>query len=165
MNILDQFGVQPVLLAAQVVNFLILLFILKKFLYKPILKVLEERKQKIAQGLKNAEEIEKRLLKIEENKDKIFSKTIAEAQKILDEAKKDIASMKNDAKIEADKQTELLVKKGQEAILIEKQKMQDEIKAELSTVVILALQKVTGKVLKQKDQKEIIEEAIKELKK
>jgi len=43
MDILNQFGIKPVLLAAQVVNFLALLFILKKFLYQPILKVLKTR--------------------------------------------------------------------------------------------------------------------------
>ena len=47
MEIIKQFGINPILLAAQVVNFIVLLFIFKKLLYKPILKVLDERKKKI----------------------------------------------------------------------------------------------------------------------
>ena len=66
MDILSQFGVKPILLAAQVVNFLILLFILKKFLYGPILKVLSERRKKIEDSLKNVEEIEKRYNEMKE---------------------------------------------------------------------------------------------------
>ena len=77
MDILNQFGVQPILLAAQVVNFLILLFILKKFLYGPILKVLDSRKKTIEQSLKNAEEIERRLLETTEEKEKVMAYIIA----------------------------------------------------------------------------------------
>ena len=59
MDILENFGVEPVLLLAQIVNFAILLFILKRFLYKPILKVLEERKNKIETSMKQSEQIQK----------------------------------------------------------------------------------------------------------
>ncbi|MBI2593944.1 F0F1 ATP synthase subunit B, partial [Candidatus Daviesbacteria bacterium] len=69
-KILSDFGVQPVLLLAQIVNFLVLLWILNKLLYKPVLKVLEERKAKIEKGLKNAEEIEKRLAQTAEEEEK-----------------------------------------------------------------------------------------------
>ena len=55
MEILENFGVNPVLLAAQIVNFIIVLFILKKFLYKPILDLLKKRQFTIKEGLKQAE--------------------------------------------------------------------------------------------------------------
>src|SRR3989344_4706705 len=112
MEILNQFGINPILLAAQVVNFLILLFILKKFLYKPILKVLEARKQKIEESLKNAEEIERKLLLTEEEKEKILAKTSLEAQKILDETKKEIEVMKEEGKVQATEIAAQIIKKG-----------------------------------------------------
>src|SRR4030067_222054 len=60
MEVLEDFGVEPILLLAQVVNFVILLYILKRFLYKPILKVLEERKKRIETSVKQSEDIQKR---------------------------------------------------------------------------------------------------------
>src|SRR5688572_12301567 len=87
-SVVRDFGIQPVLLAAQVVNFLILLLILKKFLYGPILKVLETRKKRIEESLKNASVIELRLQKTEEEKEKVLEKAALEARKILDEATK-----------------------------------------------------------------------------
>jgi len=52
MEILKEFGIQPTLLLAQIVNFLIILFVLKKFFYKPIIKVLDARKKRIEVSLK-----------------------------------------------------------------------------------------------------------------
>jgi len=75
MEIFNQFGINPLLLLAQVVNFAVLLFILKRFLYKPILKVLEERKKRIEESLKNAEEIEKRLVETAELEEEILAKS------------------------------------------------------------------------------------------
>ena len=56
MEIIKNFGVEPVLLVAQIINFLIILFILKKFLYKPVLDTLKKREDSIKEGLKQAEE-------------------------------------------------------------------------------------------------------------
>ncbi len=86
MDILSQFGVNPLLLAAQVVNFLILLFVLKKFLYGPILKVLEKRKLTIEQSLKHAEEIEQKLVAISEEEEKRLIKASQEGEKIIKQA-------------------------------------------------------------------------------
>ncbi len=111
MEILKQFGINPILLAAQVVNFLILLFILQRFLYKPLLKVLAERKKKIAESLKNAEEIEKRLLETEEEKEKILAKASTEAQKLLDDARKELEILRDEMKQSAQQQAEQIIKK------------------------------------------------------
>ena len=80
MDILNQFGISPVLLTAQVVNFLVLLFILKKLLYGPLLKVLAERRKKIEDSLKNAEEIELRLQETNEKIDKMLSIYVPEIE-------------------------------------------------------------------------------------
>jgi F-type H+-transporting ATPase subunit b len=68
MDILHEFGVQPILLLAQIVNFAILFFLLRKFLYGPLLKILEQRRNTIKESLKNAEKIEKQLALTEEER-------------------------------------------------------------------------------------------------
>lgn len=163
MDFLTDFGVQPILLTAQVVNFLILLFILKKFLYGPILKVLESRKQKIAESLKQAEEIEKKLAQTQEDREKALQKAADEAQRILNEATKSANQIIDEAHSKASKDIEEMVKKGQESIRLEREKMQQEIREELAELVSLGLQKVTGKVLTSKDQKELVNKTLKGL--
>ena len=163
MEILNQFGINPILLAAQVVNFFILLFILKRFLYKPILKVLEERKKKIEDSLKNAEEIERKLQLTEDEKEKILAKTSQEAQKLLDRVKKEIELMKEEGKVEAQQEASRIIQKGQEQLKAEMEKMRQELMGNLGTFVAMGMEKMTGKVLNKKDQRDIFEKEIKNL--
>ena len=150
-------------MAAQVVNFIVLLFIFKKLLYKPILKVLDERKKKIEESLKNAEEIEAKLQETNEKIDKMLAKALDEGQKIREESKKEASVYLEDVKQNASKLSQEIIKKGEEALRVEKEKMQTELRVEFSEIVAAALQKVTGKVLSKKDQKDMIEKSIKGL--
>ena len=82
---MEAFGIQPLLLAAQIVNFLILAYILKRFLYKPVLEVLKKREKKIKDGLQAAEEgqafLDKANLRFSKGETNILEKTTAEAQR------------------------------------------------------------------------------------
>src|SRR3990167_8054652 len=142
MDILNQFGINPLLLAAQVVNFFILLFILKRFLYKPVLKVLEERKEKI---------------------DRMMVKTADEIQKMHDEAKKDRDVLKEEGKAEAQQLALQIIKKGEEQAKAEREKMQEELMSHMAEFVVAGMEKVIGKVLNEKAQREIVEKGIKNL--
>ena len=163
MEILNQFGINPILLAAQVVNFLILLFILKKFLYGPILKVLDTRKKTIEQSLKNAEEIERRLQQTQEDSEKIIAKTLKESQKILDQTNKAGALMLEDYNKTG---AEILQKASENALKfneVERGKLKQEIKENLGGLVVLIIEKVIGKKISKEDQNELIEKEIKNI--
>lgn len=160
---MHDFGIQPVLLAAQVVNFLILLFILKKFLYGPILKVLETRKTRIAESLKQAEDIEKRLAEISEEEQKRILKAAQEGEKIIKEATDASVQIIEDGK---KKYEEIVGKAAEDAKAqseMEHVRLMQEVKANLAEVVGVALEKVTGKVLTEKDKKDILEKQVKNL--
>lgn len=163
MDFLKDFGVDPRLLAAQVVNFLLLLFILKKFLYGPLLKVLDERKQKIALSLKQAEEIEVKLQKTEEEREKTLEKALLEAQQIINDATNSSKEIIADAHSKAASDIELMIVKATEAISLDREKMQQELRGELADLVVKSLEKITGKVLNKKDQKDLVERSVKNL--
>lgn len=163
MEILNQFGINPLLLAAQVVNFLILLFILKKFLYGPILKVLEERRKRIEESLKNAESIEQKLAETNETIEKMVAKASTDAQKILDEAKKEIDLMKQEGKVQAEELSAQIIKRGEETVVTEMEKRQKEFMEGASTIVVAAVQKVIGKSLTKKEDLELVKKAIKDI--
>ena len=161
MEILNQFGINPILLAAQAVNFFILLFILKRFLYKPILKVLEQRKLKIEESLKNAEEIDKKMQETQEQSEKIIAKTLAESQKILDETNEAAAQILEDAQKAAE---QILIKAADDAKKIaelEKVRLMNEVKNNLSDIVQLGLEKIWGRKITT-EQRKVIEEVVKE---
>lgn len=163
MDILNQFGVQPVLLAAQVVNFLILLFILKKFLYKPILKVLDERKKRIEDSLKNAEEIERRLQQTHEQSERIIAKTLKESQRILDETNAQAAQILEKTNKAAEQIVLKATAAGKKIVELQKEILMRQVRENVGSLVSLVVEKVTGKRIALKDQKEIIEKEVKNL--
>ncbi len=163
MEILESFGIQPILLAAQAVNFLILLWVLQRFAYKPILKVLETRKQTIADSLKNAEEIEKRLQKTEEDREKRLQKAADEAREILGDATKTASQIMEEAQERGRVQMAEIIEKGRQTLQAEQDKLHQEIRQEVAIMVVTALEKVTGKVLSASDQKKLVDQSLKDL--
>lgn len=100
---MEALGLDIKLLVAQIINFGILFFVLKKLLYKPIIKLLDDRKKTIEDSISNSKKIEEELGSLEEKKSQVISKVQKEAQKekealvalaleekrnIIDEAKK-----------------------------------------------------------------------------
>lgn len=163
MDFLKDFGVQPILLAAQVVNFFILLFILKKFLYGPILKVLETRKKTIEQSLKNAEEIEKKLQQTQEQSEKIIADTLKQAQKILDQTKEAAAQMLADTNKTAEQMLLKAEDDGKKIVELQRVVLMDQMKENAGHLVTLVFEKITGKKVSQEDQKKLIEKEVRNL--
>ncbi len=162
MNILTEFGVKPILLAAQIVNFIILLLLLKKFLYGPILKVLDERKKKIAESLANAEEIKQKLVEIAAEHDKELEQAARESKKIIEEATVVANQIIADAHKKAEGDIETMIAKSEVRLVQERDKLHQEIRAELADLVALGMQKIAGKVLTAKDRSNLAEKSLKE---
>ena len=162
MEILEKFGVEPVLLLAQIVNFAILLFILKRFLYKPILKVLEERKNKIETSMKQSEQIQKKFEEMGVKQQEILDNARKESGQIIDGAKSEAKTLASQIQIEASNQAQLSLKRAQETLALEKQKMVSEAKKEIVSVVTAATQRVISKVMTKKDKDTLVTEALKE---
>lgn len=160
-QIIKDFGIDPLLLAAQIVNFLILLYILKRFAYKPILGVLEKRKQTISESLKNAEEIELKLQKTEEEREKALDKAAKEAKIVLDEAAKSAEGIIQEARLKAQSDMEEMLEKGKESMQLERAQIQQELKEELAGLVALSLEKVINKSMSEKDQRKLIDDTVK----
>ncbi|MCL5434940.1 MAG: ATP synthase F0 subunit B, partial [Patescibacteria group bacterium] len=87
MEILKNFGFDPAMLAAQIVNFLIILYLLKRFLYKPVLEMLKKRSDAIQEGIKQAEEARITLEKTLEEEKKILLKAKDEAKQVMEDSK------------------------------------------------------------------------------
>ncbi len=83
----ETFGFNLWMFLSQVVSFTIVALLLRRFAYKPILAVLEERRQRIAEGLLNAEKIKQQLAEAEQRYQEILANANAAAQKMIDEAR------------------------------------------------------------------------------
>ena len=157
------FPLDPKLFFSQVLSFIIVAFLLVKFAYKPILAVLEQRRQQIAQAHLNAEKIKQQLAEAEQRHAEILAKANAEAQKMIEEARSSAAHLSERKQQEAIAAAEQIVVKAREASAIEHERTMTQLKRELGRLVVDTTAKVTGKVLTPDDQRRLQEEATRTL--
>ena len=159
----ETFGFDLRIFLSQVVSFVIVALLLRKFAYKPILAALEERRQRIAERLLNADKIKAQLAEAEERYAEILSKANIQAQKMIDEARESAGHVAERKQQEAVAAAEQIVAKAREASAIEHEKTMMQLKRELGRLVVDTTAKVTGKVLNSDDQRRLQEEATRQL--
>lgn len=162
MELLNNLGINGKLLLAQIINFLILLFVLYKFAYGPILKMLDDRTKKIEKGLKDADESHKKLAEIVQKEKEVLKKAREEAQAIIVKAEEQAKKNKEDIITESKTQSEKILSDAQKKIEEEKNKMLAEVKGEISNLVIMATEKIISQKLDTAKDKEIINKALKD---
>src|SRR5713226_7733473 len=159
----DTFGWNWQLFLSQVISFAIVAFLLRRFAYKPILAVLEDRRRRIEEGLINADKIKKELAEAEKRYQEIVAKANAAAQKMIDEARESSAHLAERKQQEAIAAAEQIIAKARESAALEHERTMESMKRELGRLVVETTAKVTGKVLTSDDQKRLQEEAARQL--
>lgn len=159
----ETFGFDWKIFLSQVISFILVAIVLRIYAYKPILAVLEERRQRIAEGLLNAEKIKQQLAEAEQRHAEILAKANAQAQKMIDDARESAQHVGERKQQEAIAAAEQIIAKAQEASAIERERVMTELKRELGRLVVDTTAKVTGKVLTSEDQKRLQEEASRQI--
>ncbi len=157
------FGFNWPLFLSQVISFTIVALALRRFAYKPILAVLEERRQRIAEGLLNAEKIKQQLAEAEQRYAEILATANTAAQRMIEEARDSAARVAERKQQEAVVAAEQIVAKAREATAIEHERTMTQLKRELGRLVVDTTAKVTGKVLPADDQRRLQDEATRQL--
>ena len=159
----DTFGWNWKLFLSQIISFCIVALLLRRFAYRPILAVLEDRRRKIEEGQLNAEKIRKELAEAEKRYQEIVAKGNADAQRMIDEARESAAHLTERKQQEAITAAEQIVAKAKEAAALEHERQMQTLKRELGRLVVDTTAKVTGKVLTNEDQKRLQEEAARQV--
>lgn len=161
MELLNNLGINVKLLLAQIINFLILLFVLYKFAYGPVLKMLDERTKKIEKGLADADESQKKLSEIVQKEKEVMTEARKEAQKIVAQAEEMAKKNKDEIAVSAKAQAEKIMQDTEKKIEEEKIKMLAELKSEMASLVIMATEKMIAEKIDTAKDKELIEKSIK----
>ena len=162
-EIFTQFGVTWPKFIAQLVLFGIVYFVLNRFAFGPILKVLEERRKRIEEGQLNAEKIKKQLAEAELRYQEVLRKANDDAQVLLEESRKNNEAFSQREMDRSVKESAAIVDRARHEITSERVRMVDEVKREMVSLVIKTTASVAGKILSADDQKRLSEEAAKEL--
>lgn len=166
-NVLEEtaktFGIKWPLFIAQLVNFFLVVFILKKFAFGPIQKMLAERRERIAEGEEKLKRIEKQLAESEETTAAAIAKANEDAKRLIEEAKEGAQAFSEQKSQEAVAQAQQILAKAEAAAKADRDRLHAELKGEFGRLVATTTSQVTGKVLTDADQKRINDDALAKL--
>lgn len=160
-QILNQFGVQPVLLIAQIVNFLIVLYLLRRFALKPLLGVIKERQTTIADSLKNAEKAQAALEKATEKEKEILQKAQQQAKDTLSDARLQAADIAKTAEDKTREQVGRMIQDAHKKIEKQTEDAEKQLASKVTTLAADMLRTSLKGMISDKDQEEVVKKATK----
>ena len=154
----------PGLFVWTIITFLILLGVLTKFAWKPLLKALETRENEISQSLEDAEKAKQELERLSAEGDEIIAKARSEAQGIVSEGKKAAEQLTATTLNKAKEEAMANLSAAKDQIKTERDKAIVEIKGEVVNLSLSIAEKLVKKNLSKEDNKSLIDESLKNVK-
>ena len=155
---MEQLGINLGFLVSQIINFVILLVVLNFVAYRPLLNMLEQRREKIRQGLDDARKAEEALANAEANAQKLLDEKRGEAQQVVSDATRraDEAAVA----IEAGARTEAqrIIQVAREDAEAERNRLLADMRGQIAALSMAAAQKVIGYGLDEKKHKQLVDE-------
>ena len=153
----------PGLFVWTILTFLLLVFVLAKFAWKPLLKMLQDREDMIRSSLEDAEKAKSELERLNEESEAIMAKARSEAQSILADGKAAAEKVKDDIIAKSKEQANKIREDAGNQIQVEKDKAISEIKKEVVSLTLSVAEKLIRKNLSDADNKSLIEESLKKV--
>ncbi|MHB8778827.1 MAG: F0F1 ATP synthase subunit B [Anaerolineales bacterium] len=155
---MEQLGINLGLLIVQIIAFIIVFLTLNAWVYKPMLDMMESRKQKIAQGLEDARVAAEARANAEKEASKVLAEAQAEAGKVVREATERATSAGKDVKAAAEAE----VAKAREAAMaeaeLERNRILGDLRGQVAALAIAAANKLVGEALDEKKQHALLDE-------
>ncbi|KUK11104.1 MAG: ATP synthase subunit b [Clostridia bacterium 41_269] len=146
-----------------IINFLVLLALLYKFLWNPILNTLDKRSEEIKSNLSSAEALKKQAEEMLEEYKKKIADAKSEAQAIINQANKAAEENRNKIISQAHEEAARIIEKAREEIRREKEQALKEVRDEIATLAVMAAGKVLEKSITKEDHEKLVREFLAEV--
>jgi len=155
-------GINLPLLVVFIINFIVLFVLLRIFLYKPVLKMLDERSKRTKEGMELAEATKKEYEQAKTEVQKQIEKGRQEAQAIIAQTMQIGERLKEESRQEATKQAQVIVDRTRAELEVERDKIVENLRKEFVDISISAAEKVIKETLDKKKHRKLIEETLQE---
>jgi F-type H+-transporting ATPase subunit b len=145
------------------VCFGITFYVLKRFAFGPIQKVIDERRQRIRQSLDEADHARAEARRLLEEHRALMSEARGQAEEILSEARRVGEAQRERLREELEVERQRRIEDTRKQVEAETRRALEQLRAEVAELTVIATSRVTGKVLDDKDHRRLIDEAIGEL--
>jgi F-type H+-transporting ATPase subunit b len=159
---LGSLGINVSTLLAQVINFVILFGLLYFVAYKPIMRMLDQRSRKIKESMDQTEHIKEQAEQAEKETVRQIQEASREGQRIIQKAEKVGDEIRQKAQLDAEMQSEKILKRAQVEIKQERDEAISELKQQFANLTILTAGKVIEKTLDKEAHRELINKALEE---
>lgn len=160
---LGMLGINLKIFIAQLINFLVVLLVLWKWMYKPLVKLLDQRAERIADSVKKAQEIEEQLSKTKNEQVQILNQAKTEAAQILSQAHTDAEKRKQEMVENAKQEVQRVVSQGKEQLKAEKVAMIRDAKSEIVEIVVAAAEKILKESVDQKKSQKLAQDTVEKI--
>lgn len=162
---MEKLGIEPSLLLAQIINFAIIVVVLSKLLYKPILSMLEKRKLEIEKGLRLTETLRLEEERLREKKEKVLEQARKEATVVIEQGRKQGKEEAAEIVAAARREAEQVMVKGKKEIETLREKMERDMRKATVELAVLMSKRLLSSVLTANDKHRVLAKHIKELEK
>ncbi len=163
MELLKNFGFDPYLFVAQIVNFLIVFYILKRYVYKPLLQVLKDRQQTIQRGITQAHESRLLFEKAQKEEKTILKNAQSQSKRLIQDAQKQASEILKQAEAATKQQTDKLIQDARTQIAKEAEIAENRVMGYISKISVEILERALSGLVNERAQEEILTKAIKHL--
>lgn len=157
------FGLRGDLFAAQLLNFVLVLLVLWRFAYKPIMRMLEEREKKIAASVADAEAVEKRVREFEVERTALIAEARREAQELISKSMGDGDVRRNEMVEAAKREVERVIVKGKEQLTVERESMLREVRKDIVDIAMKAAARILHDGVTEKKSQSLAEEVVRKM--
>ena len=157
---LGMLGINLKIFLAQLLNFLIVLVVMWKWVYTPLVKLLDERSKRIETSMKHAEDIEKRMKEVEIDHKRILAEAQTEAASIMEHAKTQADERKKELLEAAKTEVQKIVTQGKEQLRAEKTAMLRDAKTEFVDIAVAAAENILKKSVDEKSSRKLAEDLV-----
>ena len=153
----------PGLIIWTIVTFILLVAILRKFAWKPLLEALRKREEHVQSSIERAEQAQQEAERILEENRKQLAKAEAEAQRILKEGRSLAEKLKNDILEQTNQHSRRMIDQAKQEIERDKEAALSQLRGEVANLAIKAAEKILDEILDQKKHSKLIDSFLKEL--
>lgn len=162
-DMLEKFGVNLYDLISQAVCFLILAYVLNRFVFKPVMNIVEKRRKEAEEAAVNAENIRKMLKETEESRAEVIREAHFQAEKLIISIKADAERLRHDEVVRTEKLASMILEKAREEALMKQNKLKLELKNELAEIIVSLTGAIASKELNKDDKERLVDIALTEI--
>lgn len=163
MELLSTLGIDWKLLVTQLINFLVLIGVMTVLVYKPILRMLDERRERVRTAMEDAKRVEAQAKELEKIRTDHLKKVDQQAGQILEQVKRQAEDAKRDILDGAQKEATALLAKAREQLDAERSKLVSDLQKSLSGVVVNLAAKIVEREFSDADQQRMLQGIEKDL--